>query len=84
MSYLHGWSAVGAAGRVISNREGIQWVIVRPHPVAEALYRRVEGLVDREGVDVPGISTATMTMPTVRVTMTTITSMSYMYRGVHM
>ena len=76
---LHGRSGRCAAGRVISNRAGIKWVIVRSHPSAEALHGGVKGLVDWEGVNVPGIARPTMaTMTTISVTvaMISITSMS--------
>lgn len=78
---LHSRSARSAAGRVICDGTGIKWVIVRPHPAAEALHGRVEGLVDWEGVDMPGIATVTMTtmaMPTTVITSVIMTSISSM------
>ena len=78
---LHSRSARGAAGRVICDRAGIKRVVVRSHPAAEALYGGVKGLVDWEGVDMPGVATVTMTtvaMPITVITSVIMTSISSM------
>lgn len=78
---LHSRSARGAGGGVVRDGAGIKWVIVRPHPTAEALHGRVEGLVDWEVVDMPGVATVAMTtmaMPTTTVTSVAMTSISSM------